>query len=278
MSSSSALVIAVASALARLGNLQKTPAWKLNIRTTLDFAGYCACIENGGSFGALDGDAGVGTHGGSEDHSAICEGLPGRVLGFAFVPARALGAARVPDDWRFVVATSLKAKKTGGAQQSYNRLSDEAAALLRAWNESQPGPPAISLAAALATAPDAADRLRSIAGPLRHRLDHFIREDARIPEAMAAFERGDAAAVGRLADASQRDAEQLLGNQTPETSALAAAARKHGAFGASNFGAGFGGAVWALVDAARAAEFAAAWHKDAFTVAPGPALTELTTK
>ena len=54
----------------------------------------------------------------------------------------------------------------------------------------------------------------------------------------------------RLAEASQEDAERLLGNQVPETVALAALARSCGAFAATSFGAGFGGSVWALVDRA----------------------------
>jgi galactokinase len=56
MSSSSALIIAVAVALGRLGDVQKHPAWTANIRTRLDAAGYYACIENGHRFASLEGD------------------------------------------------------------------------------------------------------------------------------------------------------------------------------------------------------------------------------
>ncbi|HWJ56419.1 MAG TPA: hypothetical protein VNR90_09365, partial [Vicinamibacterales bacterium] len=70
-------------------------------------------------------------------------------------------------------------------------------------------------------------------------------------------------------------AAHLLGNQIPETIALAAAARKAGALAASSFGAGFGGAVWALVDRDAADAFAAAWTPGAFVIRPGPALTDL---
>jgi galactokinase len=221
----------------------------------------------------------VGTQGGSEDHSAIVNGLPAHVLGFAFVPARAIGAARVPADWQFVVATcGIKANKTGRVQDAYNKLSADAAALLALWNErGAPGPRAVSLAAVLAT-PDAAETLRAMAGPLRNRLDHFMREDARIAPAMRAFERGDAAELGRLADDSQTEAESLLGNQIPETTALAAAARRAGALAACSFGAGFGGAVWALVERGDAARFAEAWAPQAFVLRPGPALLDLPTK
>ena len=56
------------------------------MRTPLDAAAYYACVENGRRFGGLEGDAGVGTHGGSEDHAAIVVGRPGMVSAFGFVP------------------------------------------------------------------------------------------------------------------------------------------------------------------------------------------------
>ena len=66
----------------------------------------------------------------------------------------------------------------------------------------------------------------------------------------------------------------LLGNQVPETIALARAALEHGAFAACSFGAGFGGSVWALVDG-DADAFARRWDAGAFVARPGPPLTEL---
>jgi galactokinase len=284
MSSSSALIIAVAVALGRVASLQTHPAWKRNIRSALDAAAYYACIENGRQFAALDGDAGVGTHGGSEDHAAIIESRAGFVTAFAFVPPRAVGAAPVPDAWRFVIAPSgVAARKTGDAQEPYNRLAAGTALLLHVWNGASPR--AGSLAAALKSSPTAAERLRGLAASaatadapaswLRDRLDHFIREDARAEEALAAFANADAARLGALSADSQRDAEILLRNQVPATTALAAAARKEGAFAACSFGAGFGGAVWALVRAREADDFAKRWHAGAFVMKPGQPVTEL---
>jgi galactokinase len=279
MSSSSALVIAIAESLGRVGAIAATPEWAENVHHRLDAAGYYACIENGRDFGSLAGDAGVGTHGGSEDHTAILTGAPDQVSAFAFVPPRATGTAVVPRDWRFVIGTcGVRANKTGGARSAYNKLSADAAALLARWNaHHSSAPPAPSLGAALAT-PGSADLLRSLAGDLRPRLDHFIREDARIPVAMKAFDRADTAELGRLSAESQYDAEFLLRNQIPETVALAVAARNAGAFAASSFGAGFGGAVWALVDAGDVDRFTARWTKDAFAMRPGVPLTDLSTK
>lgn len=284
MSSSSALVIAIADALVRAAALSRHPAWRANIRSGLDAAGYYACIENGRDFGALRGDTGVGTHGGSEDHAAILEGRPGHVSAFAFVPARALGVARVPDGWRFVIAPSgVAARKTGAAREPYNRLSRGTAILLDAWNAD--GPRMVSLAAALNSSPAAQDRLRTLtetaasaevpASWLRDRLQHFIREDARVLHALSAFERSDVRTLGELAADSQRDAELLLGNQVPATSTLATSARTLGAFAASNFGAGFGGAVWALVESGEADAFARQWHPRAFVAGAALPLTDL---
>ncbi len=284
MSSSSALMVGVAAALGRMADLDSRPEWRANINGPLGAAAYYACIENGKTFGTLTGDAGVGTRGGSEDHAAIMMGKPSHLTAFAFDPMRQIASVAVPDGWRFVLTPSgVVADKTGGAMGPYNHLSRAADVLLRLWNETQP--PATSLAAALASSSDAVSRLRAVAsrqnlrgwppGVLTTRLEHFIREDARVPLAVAAFRAGDAATLGRLSAESQRDAEVLLCNQVPETVALVAAARELAAFGASSFGAGFGGSVWALVPRQAATRFAAGWRSGAFVASPSPPLSEL---
>jgi galactokinase len=284
MSSSSALVVGLAVALGRVAGIEARPEWQANIRGRLDAAGYYACLENGLTFGTLEGDAGVGTHGGSEDHAAILAGASGRLSAFAFVPMRHIGAVALPDQWRFVVsACGVPSEKTGAAQESYNRLADGAQLLLELWNRSES--PAVSLGAAMGSNASAAERLRhlvrgsTIAGwseaALQKRLDHFIREDARIPRALDAFQTSDAVNLTHISAESQADAEALLGNQIPATISLAAIAREQGAFAACSFGAGFGGSVWALVDREIAGGFVSRWHPGAFVATPGPALSEL---
>jgi galactokinase len=292
MSSSSALVVGVASALARLWHLEDRPEWRCNIPDVAALATYFACLENGSAFGDFDGDAGVGTHGGSEDHAAMVFGTPGVVTAFSFVPMRRLDDARVPDDWRFVVAPSgVTAEKTGTAREAYNRLSEGADVLLRLWNARHE--PARSLAAALGAQPGALDELRQsirashVEGwgrdELERRLEHFRREDARVPDALRAFQRSEAAWLGELSEASQQEAGELLGNQIPETRALAEKARALGAFAACSFGAGFGGSVWALVERERAVELCDRWGAPGdrsivprpFVLRPGPPIVEL---
>jgi galactokinase len=295
MSSSSALMVAVATVLVKVGGLAERAEWRNNITSTADEAGYYACIENGLSFGTLSGDGGVGTHGGSEDHAAILTAAPGQLSAFVFVPMRALATVGMRTPWTFVLTPSgVAAQKAGTAREAYNRLAEGTRVLLDLWNrELRPG--VRSLGAALMSdditlgsvaSSAAVDRLRALIrrssvhdwkpGNLERRLDHFIREDSRIPEAVEAFERGDSPRLGQLAADSQSDAESLLGNQIPETTVLPRTARTLGAIASRSFGAGFGGSVWALVERSRAEEFARRWTPDAFVAAPGPPLAELT--
>jgi galactokinase len=296
MSSSSALMVGLATTLGTLAGLDERPEWRDNIRSPQDRAGYYACIENGLSFGTLKGDAGVGTHGGSEDHIAIVCGAAGQLSAWTFLPIRHVGTAPVPDDWTFVVgASGVAADKTGTARESYNRLSREARTLLDLWNRHEPQQP--SLRAALHSSSDGGERLRRllerddvndpVKPDLDRRLSHFLREDARIPHVLDAVRSGDKGALSRLSAVSQADAETLLRNQVPETIALASSARALGAFGASSFGAGFGGSVWALIECDRAAGFAEEWLSQfrrqfpertaavTFLARPGPPVTRV---
>jgi galactokinase len=281
MSSSSALVVAISSALVRVAGIADRPEWRAEIQGTLDAAGYYACIENGLSFGALKGDAGVGTHGGSEDHAAILAGTPGVLSAFAFVPMRPFGRVTMPEPWRFVLVPSVvRSAKTGAAQGAYNNLARAAQVLLEIWNAAQPRAASLGIAIARGGEETLRQLVRASAidgcppNLLERRLDHFVREDARVAEALDAFGAADLGRLAELAARSQADAEQLLGNQVGETIALARSARERGAFAACSFGAGFGGSVWALVDH-DAETFAERWHPGAFVARPGPPLTHL---
>lgn len=265
ISSSSALIIALFTALADVNALDRRPAYSSQIHSVEDLAGYLGAIENGATFGAFTGDAGVGTLGGSQDHTAILCGRSGFLRQFSFCPVRHERDVPFPADWTLVIAVSgVVADKTGGAREHYNRAARAVATMLAAWRAAT-GRDDPSLAAALASAPDAPDRLRGLVDPsLLPRLDQFIAESEEIvPAAGDALLRGDVTALGPLVGRSQRLAEENLGNQVPETIALARAARAQGAAAASAFGAGFGGSVWALVETRAAAAFLDAW-RDAY--------------
>ena len=297
MSSSAALVTGVALALVERAGLRARAQWQEYLRGVPELAWYLGCVENGLDFPGLPGAAGVGTHGGSEDHTAILACRTDHVSLFRFVPVTPLGETRMPADWTFVIASSgVQADKAGSVMVRYNRASNLARALLTIWNRRAPQA-APSLADALGSTPGAVDQLTEWLEPSRDgefsisdldkRLRHFVGETARAPQAARAFRDADRTTLGRLSDDSQRDAAELLGNQIPETTLMAKMARALGAFASSNFGAGFGGSVWAAVPLADAAAFGEEWirayerklpsvgHVPWFVAPPGPAATEV---
>jgi galactokinase len=291
MSSSSALVVAVFLALARVNDIQSRDAYRRAIQTREQLAEYLGTVENGESFGELAGERGVGTFGGSEDHTAILCASAGRLAQYEFCPVRLERTIPFPADHVLVVATSgISAEKTGAVRERYNRLSVMMVEILDRW-QSATGERHPTMASAINASPGAAEHIRQLlraegAGPsrtdrafdpsahavARHaRFEHFLLEsDKLIPAAADALAEGDLARLGRLVDHSQLAAEKLLGNQIPETTFLARKARELGAIAASAFGAGFGGSVWALVPEVAAAAFRTRWaeaYAAAFPVA-----------
>lgn len=280
MSSSSALIVATWLALAQVNGVQATARFRQNVPGDLACAEYLGTHENGQSYGALAGDRGVGTFGGSEDHTAILCSRAGHLGQFRYCPTRCERTVPLPPGYALAVGVSgVVAEKTGAAQTLYNRASLRARALVEVWRAAT-GRQEVYLADALRSTSDAAARLRAALarghGPftaeeLRVRLDHFEQEDGLIDPAGDALAAGDVAGFGAWVDRSQQATETLLGNQVPETIALARAARAHGAAAASAFGAGFGGSVWALVRSAGAEAFLDAWSRAYAAAFPGRA-------
>ena len=266
LSSSSALVVLVALAVADANRLAERPAWREAIPDREALANYLGAVENGRAFAGFAADGGVGTQGGSQDHTAILCSRAGNLAQYRWVPVQFERLVPFPAGYGLAVAVSgVEAAKGAGALAHYNRLSGDASELLRIWRE-RSGRDDPTLLAALGSAPDAFGRL---AGWLE---DHPRRETllARelqfrdecfelIPGAGDALRGGDLEALGRLVDRSQRGAERGLGNQIPETMHLQRSARRLGAVAASAFGAGFGGSVWAMVPAAAGERFLAEW-------------------
>ena len=134
MSSSSALVVAMFAVLSAVNQLPERKEYAANIHSVEDLAGYLGCIENGQTYQALAGDGGVGTFGGSEDHTAILASQPGHLKQYAFCPVRLERTVKLPDDCAFVIAVSgVVASKTGAARAQYNRASQAARTILDVW-------------------------------------------------------------------------------------------------------------------------------------------------
>ncbi len=281
MSSSSALITATFLALAEANDLQATEQWHAHLSTPAVLAEYLGCIENGQDFGPLKGDRGVGTFGGSEDHTAILCARAGQLSRFAFCPVRFEVAIPWPAGQALVIGVSgVRSRKSGAQREAYNRLSLAVRRILERWREAS-GSKAISLAGALAEpgAPAAISALLEDdgasefpAGFLAARLRQFVAEsDDIIPAASAALLAGDLAEFGQQVERSQRGAEEGLQNQVPETIHLVRRARELGAHAASAFGAGFGGSTWALVDEDASTQFIQQWSADYERSFPGPA-------
>jgi galactokinase len=218
---------------------------------------------------------------------------------YSFCPVRAEGEIPFPDDHVFVVAYSgVAAEKTANALLRYNEASLAVVEILRQWNAATKRHD-VSLADAVVSGTAAPFVIRDILRDstslvftpqrLIDRFEQFIAESFDIiPRTIAAFNRGDLAAVGRAVDRSQHGVEKLLGNQVPETITLVLLARAFGADASSAFGAGFGGSVWALVAADGAEQFARRWrdayahdfphrapHAEFIVTRPGPGATRL---
>jgi galactokinase len=298
LSSSSALVVGIATAMIRRGALIERLEWQRAITSVHDLAWYLGSVESGGDYPGLLGSPGVGTSGGSEDHTAILACCADYVSENRYIPVAPIDEVAFPRDWTFVVATSgVKADKAGAVRDRYNRLSAAIEALRSLWNDATGHRPVTSLAAALRSSTDAEATLRSLVArafdssidpvELDRRLTHFVREDTRVPEAAHAIAAADHWQLGELAAASQRDADTLLGNQIAETRELVQAALDGGAWAASSFGAGFGGSAWALVPRDDGHQFAHRWVADyvsrcphvrdaqSFVARPAPALLEV---
>ena len=290
MSSSSAMMIATYLPLASINGLEQNAVFSEHIKDKLSLAAYLGTIENGQSFGQLSGDKGVGTFGGSEDHTAILCSKADFLGQFAYCPARFERRIALPQDYCFAVAFSgVAAEKTGAAQAQYNRAAALLGAVVAAWQQAT-GEAHVYLADILASAPQARHRLRQILGQssggefsgeeLEVRLQHFIAENEEIVGVAGdTLATGDLSAFGKWVDRSQELTHTLLDNQVPPTIALAHLARRCGAVAASAFGAGFGGSVWAVVKNAEATPFIEAWsgaYADAFPPASAAARFFLT--
>jgi galactokinase len=189
---------------------------------------------------------------------------------YAYCPVTFERVMSVPDLHTLAIGVSgVVAEKTGDAMAKYNRASGLAFAALDIWNQiSTRNDP--HLAAAIRAV--GADEIREVlsasqgrefsAEDLVRRFNHFVLENEEIlPLAGDALAAGDVEGFGRWANESQLRGVELLQNQIPETEELAKLAVALGAAGASAFGAGFGGSVWALVARGSVDAFLGEWEK-----------------
>jgi galactokinase len=148
MSTSSAMICAVFKALAAVsgagsgagagGGLERSARFRAFLGAPERLYEYLGCIENGQSFvcaaGVLAGDKGVGTFGGSEDHTAIMACEAGSLKMYSYCPTRLEATVPFPEDCSFVIAVSgAVAEKTGARLSDYNNAALLSFAAAKAW-------------------------------------------------------------------------------------------------------------------------------------------------
>ena len=244
LSSSSAFLIALFLAWGHATGWVRDPLLQEHLPDDQALADYVATIENGRDFGSLKGRLGVGTAGGSQDHTAIVRSQAGHIGRYRYINPRREGLWAWPEGVRPVVLVSgVEAEKAGDALEEYNAAVTLASGLRDLWNVSRPTTAGIGL-----LSDSDLDLLDGgVRGALAQRLSAFRAERAAVEAASAALDAGSLAAFAEAVNASQATKETLLGNQVPETITLCRLAQEHGALAATSFGAGFGGAVVALM-------------------------------
>jgi galactokinase len=195
----------------------------------------------------------TGTQGGGMDQ-AICAGaVEGTASRVDFAPLR-ITPVPVPTDWRFVVAHSLsRAEKSGAAQTTYNRRTVEC----REAVERVAGHLAARRPASyreLLAEHDVGELVRIgervLDGDLLKRFRHVVTEADRVRRAEAALRAADLPTFGTLLSASHaslRDDYEVSSAALDELVGIAEAA---GAAGARLTGAGMGGCIIAVAQAA----------------------------
>ena len=258
MSSSSALVVTVVSAL--LGEHHAD----LPFESRMDLAGFAGAVESGAAWRDFPGDDGVGTRGGSQDHTAILCSREGHASLFGYNPIVCYERVAWPEHMVFAIGGSgVKARKTGGAREMYNAISRRASEVARLYSEDL-GEKYAHMGAMMEAPHFDRESLRWAIpdDDLWDRYQQFERECAHVlPSAVRAIQQADWAAFSSATAESQQMASQWLGNQVVQTEALVEFALEAGSWGASSFGAGFGGAVWAAIERSKADAFLDDWQE-----------------
>ena len=243
LASSSAVVIAGALALLAVrGRL--APNTSLSRDDAMRLALDLAAAEHG-----------VAIQGGAMDQSICLAAVPGHALHIAFEPSCWTPVPVNPARFRLLVAYSgQRADKGAAAGVVFNervREAREARGLAREFFPEGESYPALIANHAPAELRSAAERLPP---PLGGRFRHAVSEAWRTTAAVRYLQTGDAAALGRLLNASHESLRHDYAASTPELDALVETARQAGALGARLTGAGLGGSAVIL---------AAPGHEDA---------------
>jgi galactokinase len=244
LSSSSALVVGTALSWLTANGRPLTPIGSTGAdQERLDLAARLAV-----------GERYVGTAGGGMDQATSLLGRRGHALHMRFDPLRTDWIA-LPEDWRFVIAHSGEpAEKSGVAQQTYNRRTQEAAAAASSiWAALGVNTPR---SGALRSYPMLLGRLEPaelwqladqvLDGTVAMRFRHVVTETRRVSAAVSSIAKGDVSGFGGLMLESHASLRDDYVVSTTRLNALVDAALHAGATGARLTGAGLGGCIVAL--------------------------------
>lgn len=221
----------------------------------------------------------VGVVGGGMDQAISLGGRRDHALRIDFAPVRMQPVA-MPKDWRFVISNTLvEAEKSGAAREAYNSRTRECKAALEQFLQHPSSRDLPRTWFELVNRGSTADLVqraeRILSGVLLQRFRHVITEGARVGQAQAAMQAGDAARFGDLMNASHHSLRVDYEVSCPELDELVALARAHGALGARLSGAGLGGCSVALCKAADASQLVAALEREYYASRPKPSIEPL---
>jgi galactokinase len=184
----------------------------------------------------------VGVRCGIMDQMAASLGQPGKAI---FLDTRTLAYENLPLPPGTRVAVLDLGLGRRLAEAGYNQRRTEAEEAAR------------RLGLGVRALRDVADLclVESLPFPLDKRARHIVSENLRVLRGVEALRRGDGRAFGELMTQSHRSLSQDYEVSLPELDELVDEALKAGALGAKLTGAGFGGAVVALVEETRQQAF-----------------------
>ena len=137
MSTSSAIICYMYLVLASANGLEADVKHKRLLGREEDLFSYLGFCENGqNAHPELPGDRGVGTFGGSENHTGIMSGAAGALKMYSYCPTKYEGSFAFPQDYNFVILVSgYVAEKTGAKMGDYNNAAFLAFDAARAWTQ-----------------------------------------------------------------------------------------------------------------------------------------------
>lgn len=173
--------------------------------------------------------------------------LSGRMNHLVYFDSRAETVQLVPfpSDLAFIVAQSGKPREL--SRGDYNLRREQTAAAARA----------LGVRALRDVSSSDLEQRTDLDPVLSRRARHIIGENERVERAVQALRQNDAARLGQLMNQSHESSRHNFENSTPELDLLVELARTFpGVLGARLTGAGFGGAIIALVQRSQAEETA----------------------